>query len=582
MSTTVHVSPLLDEHRLHLTIPNTLDGIPAALSALIRFCGQLRMDQDETDAVTLALDEAVSNVIRHGDAPEGIDLEIAMIGNQLVLDLLDDGPAFDPTSLPAPDLVSPLEERKAGGLGIHFIRTLMDHTTYSRENDCNRLRMIKTLRDKPVPTPASTEERLAGTDIFSFLGRQVSTRILAKAQRRRLADGEILFRQGDPGDSAYVLVEGILDVIVDIGVGEACAASLGRDEVIGELAVISGLPRSATVIARGDATLLHLDGADLVALLDEDPQAARAIISELGRRLALVNEPLAFLSVAAQALRREHFDSEQMDAMAAKAATLGMFGSTLEGLLRQIRDNQVRRQEMAVAKNIQESVLPKSLPMGAALPVRLHAFMRPAREVGGDLYDYFLIDETHLAVVIADVSGKGVPASLFMMRCSTVLRSLATSGISVEDCVSRANVALGTDNDLCIFVTLFFAVLDLSSGRLTYCNAGHNPPYVLSADGTMRGLDLTGPATAIIDDAEYGTGEVTLEKGDMLFLYTDGITEAVSATGGLFTEERLEALLAEIHTRPPADVVAAVVAAVDSFAAGIDQYDDITCLALTR
>jgi sigma-B regulation protein RsbU (phosphoserine phosphatase) len=271
-----------------------------------------------------------------------------------------------------------------------------------------------------------------------------------------------------------------------------------------------------------------------------------------------------------------------MDAMAAKAATLGVFGRSLESLLRQIEDNQVRRQEMAVAKHIQQSVLPKPLPDPDSLPVLLDAFMRPTREVGGDLYDYFHIDATHLALIIADVSGKGVPASLFMMRCRTVLHSLATSGLSVEQCVSRTNAALTEDNDLCIFVTLFFAVLDLETGRMTYCNAGHNPPYLLAADGRTTRLGLTGPAAAVIDGAVYETGGADLAPGDLLFLYTDGITDALSTGGELYGEERLSALVDSLRNSPPADVVAGVVAAVDSFAEGAVQYDDITCLALTR
>jgi len=590
MSATLQDQPLRDGgHRLHLAVSNTLDDIPHILSALIRFCGDLGLDSAVVDTVALALDEAVSNVIRHGDAsPDGISIEVSATDGALTIDVLDDGSAFDPMTLPTPDLVSALEDRKVGGLGIHFIRTLMDHSAYTRDDGRNHLRMVKSLRGRPARIAIDTQDddgaakAPSATDVFNFLGRKVSARLLAKAHPQSLADGDTLFRQGDCGECAYVVADGSLDVVVDIGFGQVRTATVGRNELIGELAVISRLPRSATVIARGPVKLLRIDSADLIALLAEDPRAARAMITDLGRRLSMVNEPLAFLSVAAQALRREDFNPQMMDAMAAKAATLGVFGRSLEGLLRQIEDNQVRRQEMAVAKHIQQSVLPKPLPDAESLPVLLDAFMRPTREVGGDLYDYFKIDDTHLALIIADVSGKGVPASLFMMRCRTVLHSLATSGLSVEQCVSRTNMALVEDNDLCIFVTLFFAVLDLETGRMTYCNAGHNPPYLLAADGTTSRLGLTGPAAAVLGDAEYETGSVDLAHGDLLVLYTDGITDALNGLCELYGEDRLAALLDSHRASPPATVVEALVAAVDAFAAGTEQYDDITCLAISR
>ncbi|MGE4528254.1 MAG: PP2C family protein-serine/threonine phosphatase [Rhodospirillaceae bacterium] len=352
---------------------------------------------------------------------------------------------------------------------------------------------------------------------------------------------------------------------------------MGANQLIGEIAVFCAAPRTATVMARGAVRLLRISGKDLIALLETTPQAARILLADLGRRLATVNQPLAFLSLAAQSLRRDDFDTEMLKVLVSCAGDLGPFARSFEEMVREIEAKHLRQQEMAMAMRIQQSVLPRPLDDGG-LPFSLSAFMRPTREVGGDLYDYFRIDERRFAVVIADVSGKGVPASLFMMMCRTVLRSVAGSEAAADRCVARANRLLAEDNELCVFVTLFFGILDLETGVLGYCNAGHNPPFLRRADGRLEELAATGPAVAAFDAARYAAAETALAPGDLLFLYTDGITEAVDRDGGLFGTARLAALLQ--GETDPAHAVGAVSGAVDGFAAGMPQADDITCLAL--
>ncbi len=174
--------------------------------------------------------------------------------------------------------------------------------------------------------------------------------------------------------------------------------------------------------------------------------------------------------------------------------------------------------------------------------VDLYAEMHPAREVGGDFYDYFLIDANRLAFTIADVSGKGIPAALFMAVSRTVMR-----GIGGRDDLSagmtEANRLLATHNTACMFVTLFYGVLDVATGRLRYCNAGHNPPYLLRAGGGRSSLKATGIPIGIEDEAGYRCAEIVLAPGDTLFLFSDGITEAFDAAGNEFGTARLEAAL---------------------------------------
>ena len=428
----------------------------------------------------------------------------------------------------------------------------------------------------------NSAESHAQHGLFGFLDEHLKEQILAKATPVKLGDGDVLFRQGDIGTCAYAVLSGALDVMVDIGFDCVTTATIGKGGLIGEIAVFTEMARSATVIARGRARLLRIESSDMMAIVEANPSVARMVISDLGRRLATVNQPLAFLSVAAHALQRKDFNSDVLDTMIAQAADLGAFAQSFQEIIRQIKSNNVRDQEMQMATQIQRSVLPKPLPEAMSRYVALDAFMRPMKEVGGDLYDYFAIDDTHLAVAIADVSGKGVPASLFMMMCRTVLRSVATGGMSVDQCMARANAILNDGNDLAMFVTTFFGVLNLETGEFVYCNGGHNRPHIITAGGERQMLKTTGPLVAIIPAARYKSASVVLNPGDLLFMFTDGITEARAASDELYGDKRLQTLLEGLCGRSPAEVVTSVVASVDDFAAGVEQSDDITCLALMR
>jgi phosphoserine phosphatase RsbU/P len=235
---------------------------------------------------------------------------------------------------------------------------------------------------------------------------------------------------------------------------------------------------------------------------------------------------------------------------------------------------------MQAAAAIQQSILPGPMPRaGGALHVDLHAEMHPAREIGGDFYDYFLIDEDRLAVTVADVSGKGIPAALFMAVSRTVMRNIG----SASDMATRmvdANRLLAAENTACMFVTMFHGVFDLASGVLRYCNAGHNPPYLLRAAGGRQTLKATGIPFGVDGDMPYGTAEAVLAPGDTLFLFSDGITEAFDPAGEIFGEARLEAALENGRGHDAATLVGEVLAATTEFAAGAEQSDDITCLAL--
>jgi serine phosphatase RsbU (regulator of sigma subunit) len=235
------------------------------------------------------------------------------------------------------------------------------------------------------------------------------------------------------------------------------------------------------------------------------------------------------------------------------------------------------QQELEVARKMQQSILPRAFQSRDGLA--LEATMRPAKEIGGDFYDFFMLDANHVAMAVADVSGKGVPAALFMAVSRTLLRAVAQFSESPAKCLTRLNDLLAGDNEQMMFVTLFYAVLDTRDGSLVYANAGHNPPYVLRCHGAIEIIPSTGDmALAIMEGLDYCDGALFLAPGDSLFMYTDGVTEAFDPESAMFGQARLEALLAQLHGLSVAELPDRIIAEVKSFEAGGPQTDDITCL----
>jgi sigma-B regulation protein RsbU (phosphoserine phosphatase) len=243
---------------------------------------------------------------------------------------------------------------------------------------------------------------------------------------------------------------------------------------------------------------------------------------------------------------------------------------------------KLHAKELEHAAVIQRSILPSQFP---PFPNRkdfsLHAMMVPAREVGGDLFDFFLLDEDHLAFAVGDVSGKGVPAALFMAMTRTLLRVTAQFEEPPGKCFMRMNATLCEQNESSMFVTLFYGVLNTRTGELQFGNAGHNPPYVASADGALRPLpQKSGPMLGMWEGFEYKTLTDRITPGESLLLYTDGVTEAVEKNGNFFSEQRLEQFLATNASQTPEQLVLNLHAAVQDFAKGVQQADDITVLSL--
>ncbi len=238
--------------------------------------------------------------------------------------------------------------------------------------------------------------------------------------------------------------------------------------------------------------------------------------------------------------------------------------------------------ELNIARNIQKSMLPMVFP---AFPDRhefsIFASMQAAREVGGDFYDYFFISPDEFCVCIGDVSDKGVAAALFMAVTKTLIKSRASDDNSTASIITWVNNSLSVDNDSCMFVTLFFGICNIRTGEFNYTNAGHNPPYIKRVSGNVECIDdLHGPVGGAIDGIAYKQDRLWLQTGDLLFLFTDGVSEAMDVDSNLFEEKRIVAQLSALETNDPEDAVNQMTAAVTAFAGEAPQSDDITVLAM--
>lgn len=257
--------------------------------------------------------------------------------------------------------------------------------------------------------------------------------------------------------------------------------------------------------------------------------------------------------------------------------------STVDTLKRYIKDAEARIDaELAFAKAIQHSALPSVFP---PYPNRkefdIWASMHTAKEVVGDFYDYYFVYEETLAFFIADVSGKGIPAAMFMMTAKTLLKSYAETGMSVEKVFIHANEELCEGNDTGMFVTAWMGLLNTKTGLVTFANAGHNPPAVKHSDGTFTYLKTRpGFVLAGMEGVRYRKCEVQLEPGDIIYLYTDGVTEAVNINEELYGEERLLTILNANAAAGTEMICEEVKVNVDAFAGEAPQFDDITMICL--
>lgn len=304
-----------------------------------------------------------------------------------------------------------------------------------------------------------------------------------------------------------------------------------------------------------------------------------------------ITAPLHVLADATEAVAAGNFDAElppirSQDEVGKLTRAFIAMNSALKEYIRNLTETTAAKEriqsELQVATDIQASLLPRLFP---AFPDRpefdIFASMDPAKEVGGDFYDFFFIDQNNLCFLIGDVSGKGVPAALYMMVAKTLLKSEGQRIGEPGQILSYVNNVLAADNDSCMFATVFCAILDTRTGEVRFANAGHNPPLIMDSAGvrylTLKAGFVLGP----MEDVLYETERLTLQAGDTLFLYTDGVTEATNFAEELYGEPQLQAALQSGPREELPEMIHHIRAEVNNHAHGAPQSDDVTMIAIT-
>lgn len=431
----------------------------------------------------------------------------------------------------------------------------------------------------------------AGANAIAFLKRHPGFSSLSNTELRTIIDmsridqvagDAVLFHQGEHGDFAYLVLSGSVNIEVETNLGRVIVAVVKAGGMVGEIGAFAERPRTATVRTLTASELLRIDRKGVTTLLANHPAAAMSIIGDLGDRLLGLNGTIATLTQATTALANGEFRPEMLQSLKDQAERISQFAEVFEQMANEITHKRIHNQEMQTAAEIQRSFLPKPLPPGSlGERCTLSASMVPAKDVGGDFYDYFMLGPDRLGFAIGDVSGKGVPAAMFMSVSRTMLKAIASAGGSAGEIMTHLNDVLTEEGRESMFVTLFFAILDLASGAVEYVAAGHDEVYLLPRSGPCRQIIHTGPAIGLFEGVSYRTERLTLAGGDAMLLATDGVTEAFNPAGEMFEKARVEALLDATADRTADSLVAAVNHAVDEFADGAERSDDTTCLAVS-
>lgn len=280
-------------------------------------------------------------------------------------------------------------------------------------------------------------------------------------------------------------------------------------------------------------------------------------------------------------------DLKQKDEIGLLSSSFKLMQNRLKDYIQNLQETTAAKEkiesELKIAHDIQQGIIPKIFP---AFPERsdvdIYAILEPAKQVGGDLYDFFFIEDNVFCFGLGDVSGKGVPASLLMAITTTLLRAKATAGLKVNEIVKKINEELSSGNENMMFVTMFLGIIDLDTGILEYCNAGHNYPYVLrSNDETEQLAQTHGIPLGIDVNAKYETGKTMLHKNESIVLYTDGVTEAIDKDGNFFEEEKLDELIkTQCLNKGAREVTTIILQSALNFSKDVEQADDITILVL--
>jgi serine phosphatase RsbU (regulator of sigma subunit) len=457
----------------------------------------------------------------------------------------------------------------------------------------------------PVSTKIATAGAVTGTITLNFAGGADDIPTFSLADLRACAEknDKDFFRRHF--DGKVVLIGSVLDVedrkitskrfaTAPEGARAArCALTMPAAGQTFSRDTISGVYVQATGVnnlLRGDALIEfdRLSTGIASFLLAALAVAAALALGPTGAALSFVAIAAIWSAGATMAFREAlavPLVEPLLTALASLGATIGYRLVVADRMMAaQLAQKRAREAEMASAAAIQRAMLPNMQPSGHAEgQLDIFADMIPARDVGGDLYDIVQLDSNRIVISIGDVCGKGIPAALFMAISQTVMRLVVGSSHDLQAEIKTANRLLAANNEEQMFTTLFCGVIDVPSGTMTYCNCGHNPPLVLrGGESAFEPLAICGPPLGISARVNYQPRSIALAPGDLLLLYTDGVTEAENSQLDQFGMERLEQAILEMRGHPAREVVEHIIKCVAEFTNGAPQSDDITCLAVVR
>ncbi len=406
-----------------------------------------------------------------------------------------------------------------------------------------------------------TVNLLSRIPFFTNLPPEELDRVMAGLEVVNLKPGEILFREGDTGDHMYVIVGGELEILKGPTTDEEMILNtIHAGEYIGEMSLITGAPRTASARSRGDVILLSMSRVQLMDLLQRHPHLANDMVGVLSQRLDNTN-----VSTFRDLTEKNRQLQQAFDELKAAQELL-------------IEKERLER-ELKVAAEIQMSILPDILPLVDGFD--FGGRILPARQVGGDFYDVFVLDNHKIGLVIGDVADKGVPSAIFMARAHALIIAEADSDISPGDVLRRVNRHITRLEKSTQFVTALYGVLDINTGEFNYARAGHEPPLLLTSDGAVNRLPYKpGMALGLWEEIALDEYSVHLPKDSLLVMFTDGMTDCRNPEGEPFGLQRIKDTtsgLRKISAQLGCDQLFDTLMLYQS---GAKQDDDVTLLAI--
>ncbi len=386
------------------------------------------------------------------------------------------------------------------------------------------------------------QQALIEFELFEGFTPEEIREIIESSSLKELETGEVLINQGSANDMLYILIEGELAIVLEND-NTQISIPIEVGECLGEMSLVMKQPTSARAEARRPSVALCIPEASFWNRIMKTQKGVRNLIGIMSARLRRSNHSL--IKRLEEQLKYQHL-----------------------------------AKELETAGKIQAGIVPDGDKLLLNRPsVDAYALINQAREVGGDFYDALMLDDDHIYMAIGDVSGKGMPAALLMMRTFTSLRLLAGNNPGFEGVIPSVNNMLAGNNDDMMFVTIFAGVLNVRTGVFRYVNAGHNPPFISLGGGEYRLMDLPADTVVgIVGQSQFCISELRLNPGDSLLLYTDGIPEATNSQKIMFETDRMEkALNGKPHTSMKS-VVQSLEKAVGAFVGNAKQHDDLTIM----